>query len=86
MTRTVKLLDYATGADDPDLRETVWPIVVDAHCDVEWPLRYGTPTRSDMLAAAAVIAAYRALTEDGTTAQQTKRLAALRRIARRRLK
>lgn len=79
-----RLLDYVRGDDDSALRETVWPLVVDRDRDVEWLLRYGTPTRWDMLAAAEVIAAYRALIEDGTTKTQLKRLAALRRVAKRR--
>lgn len=79
-----RLLAFATGKDDPALVETVWPLLPHLHRDVEWLLRYGTPTRSDMLAAASVIAAYRALIEDGTTREQVGRLAALRRVAKRR--
>lgn len=79
-------MKFATGKDDPALAETAWPMppADDAERDVEWLLRYGAPTRSDMLAAAEVFSAYLALIADGTTARQTKRLAALRRVHRRR--
>lgn len=77
----------ATGADDPALDETSWPLPDKTYNedrdDLQHALRYGTPTRSQLLQAAAQIAAYRALVCDGTTTQQTGRLAALRRVWRR---
>lgn len=77
---------FARGADDPALYETAWPLIPDDDHGLEWTLRYGTPTRSDMLCAAEVIAAYRALTGDGTTVEQVRRLAALRRVRRRQVR
>lgn len=77
----------ATEADDPVLRETSWPMpgATDHHgSDLEWVLRYGEPTRQDLLSAAAVIAAYDALIVDSSTEQQQHRLAALRRVYRQR--
>lgn len=73
----------ATGADDPALAETVWSLPSDDP-DVEWQLRYGKPTKAQMLESAEVLSTYRALIEDGTTKQQLRRLAALRRVHRRR--
>lgn len=77
---------YANGSDDRALHETSWPLPTDGESenDVEWQLRYGHPSRSAMLAASEIVAAYRALICDGTTAQQLKRLAALRRVWQRR--
>lgn len=83
MTHAPRLL-RASGDDDPALAETSWPLLPGYYHDIEWRMRYGEPSRTDMLCAAEVIAAYKALTCDGTTTQQTKRLAALRRIWRRR--
>ena len=40
--------------------DTTWPNPHDPN-EVQWRLRYGTPTRSDLLVAAEVMAAYRAL-------------------------
>lgn len=79
-------MKFATGKDDPALHQTSWPLpdVYDDHTDsIDHQLIYGTPNQSALLGAAAIVAAYRALIEDGTTAQQTKRLAALRRVYRR---
>ena len=73
-------MKFASGKDDPALAETSWPLPAD---DIEGQLRYGNPSRTALLSAAGILAAYRALIEDGTTAQQTKRLAALRRVHRR---
>ena len=39
---------------------TTWPNPLDPG-DVEWTLRYGAPTRAQMLHAASVLAAYRRL-------------------------
>ncbi len=79
--------NFATGRDDPEIAETSWPLPdlpgPDQH-GVEWMLRYGTPDRSTLFAAASIVAAYRALIEHGTCSQQQRRLAALRRIQRRR--
>lgn len=81
--------DFATGRDDPELAETSWPLPDRAgHAapdDLEWQLRYGKLDRSTNLKAAGIVAAYRALIEDGTCAQQQRRLAALRRVQRRRI-
>lgn len=78
----------ATGADDPALAETSWPLPDEIYDedrdDLQHALRYGTPTRSQLLEAAGRIAAYGALICDGTTTRQTERLAALRRVWRRR--
>ena len=79
----------ATEADDPVLRETSWPMpgATDHHgSDLEWVMRYGEPTRQDLIAAADRIRAYRALIVDGSTEGQQHRLAALRRVWRRRSK
>lgn len=79
----------ADGRDDPVLAQTAWPLP-DAgeadHDSLEWRLRYGQPDRSTLLAAAGIVAAYGALIADGTTTQQTRRLAALRRVYRRRIR
>ena len=76
---------YVTGKDDPALADTAWPMPeTDPEvCGVEWRLRYGRP---DEVAgsAAVIVAAYFALITEGTTTQQLKRLAALRRVHRRR--
>ena len=40
---------------------TVWPAPTGQLGDVEYALRYGAPTRSDILHAASVLNAYRAL-------------------------
>ena len=77
----------ATGRDDPELSETTWPLPDAGDADrnsVEWMLRYGQPDRSTLLAAAEIVAAYGALVADATTTEQTKVLAALRRVYRRR--
>jgi len=79
----------ATGADDPALLETSWPMpgATDHHgSDLEWVMRYGQPSRQDLLSAAAVICAYRALICDGSTDVQLERLAALRRVWRQKRK
>ena len=41
--------------------EMSWPGVGDDWAQLEWTLRHGQPTRSDILAAAACLDAYRAL-------------------------
>lgn len=79
----------ADGRDDPALAQTGWPLpdAGDAdHDSIEHQLRYGQPDRSTLLAAAEIVAAYGALIADGTTTQQTRRLAALRRVYRRRIR
>lgn len=76
----------ASGADDPALAETSWPfpdVPTDDRDSIEWRLRYGHPSRADLLAAADILAAYGALVKEGTTTRQTERLAALRRVWRR---
>lgn len=77
----------ANGTDDPVLIETSWPLPsTDTEGpDVEHRLRYGDPA-SVRFEAAEIVAAYRALIADGTTTQQLKRLAALRRVHRRRMR
>jgi hypothetical protein len=50
---------------------TVWPVNVG---DIEWRLRYGEPTRSDLLIAASVLAIYTQMTSPqsrGQHAEQT---------------
>lgn len=80
----------ATGADDPALAETAWPLPSDSivgrlHETAEAFASVDGSTESMLLLdAASIVAAYRALIEDGTTAQQLRRLAALRRVHRRR--
>lgn len=79
----------ATGKDDPALAETTWPMPDmpgddDSEVSLEWKLRHVEPSRADLTAAAGILAAYHALITDGTTTQQIKRLAALRRVHRRR--
>jgi hypothetical protein len=55
---------------------TTWPNPVDP-AEVEWRLRYGTPTRSDILVAASTMAAYRALVEGPPRLRAELRAAAL---------
>ena len=82
----------ATGADDPALANTTWPLPDDPvqgsstfnDDTLEWKLRYGWPSNIAMLQAAEVIASYRALICNGTTKTQLARLAALRRVYRKR--
>lgn len=78
----------ATGADDPELSDTSWPMPHRSSPisnGVEWQLRHAyTVSFAARLEAASIVSAYRALIEDGTTAQQLRRLAALRRVHRRR--
>lgn len=46
--------------------DTVWPNpLTEQAAEVEWQLRYGTPTRQDLLRAASEMAAYRALVARG---------------------
>lgn len=70
----------ATGADDPALAGTTWPLPDEVYNedrdDLQHALRYGAPSRSDLLSAADQLAAYRAK-------QQLQRLAALRRVYKR---
>ena len=40
--------------------------------DVEWTLRYGTPTREQALVAASFISAYRQLVNDSRTSREKK--------------
>ena len=54
-----------------------WPVPDDGLAELEWRLRYGTPTRSDLLTAASVMAAYRQLIE-ATEAQRNRVVRALR--------
>lgn len=82
----------ATGADDPALANTTWPLPDDpvlgsstfSDDTLEWNLRYGRPSKITLLEAAEALASYRALICNGTTKQQLHRLAALRRVYRRR--
>jgi hypothetical protein len=53
-----------------------WPNPNDPH-EIEWALRYGTPSREQMLAAASFIAAYRQLV-DLPTRERNKRIASIR--------
>lgn len=48
-----------------------------------WQLRYGRPSKIALLEAAEVLAGYRALICNVTTKKQLQRLAALRRVYRR---
>lgn len=45
----------------PD-EETVWPNPKDP-CEIEWKLRYGNPTKSELLIAASYISAYKSFFE-----------------------
>ena len=73
----------ATGADDPALAETTWPLPDDEMAMLVHHLSYGNLDEARGRRAAGIITAYRSLIMDSTTAQQTKRLAALRRVHRR---
>jgi hypothetical protein len=77
----------ATGRDDPALLETTWPLPCEEMGLLQHDLYNGNPV-SDCrgLGAAGILAACRALIEDGTTAGQTRKLAALRRVYRRSVK
>lgn len=44
-----------------NMGETAWPAPGERMDEVEHALRYGTPTRKDLLAAASILSAYRAL-------------------------
>lgn len=48
-----------------------WPNPIDP-LDVEWSLRYGTPTREQLNVAASMIAAYKQLVEDPKTRRDAK--------------
>jgi hypothetical protein len=48
---------------------TVWPVNVE---NIEWQLRYGTPSRSDLLIAASVLNAYTAMTDPTIRASQAE--------------
>lgn len=79
----------ATGAEDPALAETSWPMPTVGNTEYEHSLVNNLLwsdhlTNEQRLEAVGYVRAYRALIEDGTTAQQLKRLAALRRVHRRR--
>ncbi len=79
----------ADGRDDPSLAQTAWPLPDAGESDrdsIESQLRYGQSDRGTLLAAAGIVTAYGALIADGTTTQQTRRLAALRRVYRRRIR
>ena len=74
-----------TGKDDPALAETTWPMPDgERFTDAVWRLLYASPSDQDRVMLAAMINAYVSLITDSTTTQQTKRLAALRRVYRRR--
>lgn len=79
-----------TDNGDPELRWAafdgmIWPIPDRGAAELEWRLRYGlgTPDRSDLLAAASIVAAYAQMVRD----PQSKRNAVVRclREAQRRL-
>jgi|SRR6185369_8665962 len=55
-----------------------WPNPIDP-LDVEWSLRYGTPTREQLNVAASMIAAYKQLVEDPKTRRDAK-VAGIRRV------
>lgn len=74
----------AGGADDPALAETSWPLPPPIEADLAWRLRFGRLSHADRLFLAEILGAYRTLICGGTTTQQTRRLAALRRVWRRR--
>jgi hypothetical protein len=74
----------ATGKDDPALAETSWPMPSSRQTGVAHRLVWETADADDMAYAATVLAAYRALICDGTIARQAGRLAALRRVWRKR--
>lgn len=58
--------------------EMTWPFPGKRLAEVEWALRYGEPTRSDLLVAASVISAYEALVLD----PQRKRQMVVRELRR----
>lgn len=51
--------------------DMTWPHPHDP-TDVEWRLRYGEPTRSDLLVAASYIGAYRQLVDDAQRVRDRK--------------
>ena len=57
--------DYTPKAISPRYTrvgaEMTWPQPGEALGEVQWRLRYGTPTREDLLCAAGVMSAYHAL-------------------------
>ena len=77
-------MKFATGRDDSVLIETTWPLPCEETGAVENTLRYGVVDRDTALAAAEIIAAYDALITEGSTTSQTQKLAALRRVYKRR--
>ena len=47
-----------------------WPTAGVACADLEWVLRYGEPTKQELLCAASVLAAYRQMVYDGREKRQ----------------
>lgn len=47
-----------------------WPTAGDANAELEWVLRYGTPTKEQLLCAASVLAAYRQMVSDTVEKRQ----------------
>lgn len=75
---------YANEHDDPALKETCWPcpdsLENGSEWDhVNWRLRYGTPSKSDLYLASAVMSAYESLLSRPPS-QARKYIAALRRV------
>jgi hypothetical protein len=73
----------ATGSDDLTLSEMAWPIRSARLFELSWQLRYGTPTKEDLLLAASVLHAYARL-QCMSGKRAMKILAALRRVFRQR--
>jgi hypothetical protein len=82
--RNARLAVRATGDDDPALVETSWPMPSPDLLESLWRLRNGRLTRTDRLRLSVIVNAYVALIGAGTTADQVRRLAALRRVHRKR--
>jgi hypothetical protein len=75
-----KSLFYATGADDPDLEETCWPIPGPEMTETVWRLAYDEhATRHERLKAQSVMGAYINLLTMPRRARE-RRIAALRRV------
>ncbi len=48
-----------------------WPLAGSRLSDLEWQLRYGKPTRSQLLMAASVLSAYRQMVSDPKAKRET---------------
>lgn len=71
--------EAVVGGDFVHIGDMVWPNPYDPNA-VQWRLRYGEPTRSDLLVAASYVAAYRQLI-DLPIRVRNRRVAAIRAAA-----